>query len=89
MQLCDVKYGDFVIWSEQELIVLRITVDDEFLDHAIEPLSSPRAFGKMVHKNCRSSRYSTYQHYYETVKIISMQNYSCVNGCICNFKLKR
>ena len=25
-----------MIWSEQELIVLRIAVDDEFLDHAMK-----------------------------------------------------
>ena len=36
MRLCEVKYGDFVILSEQELIVLRIAVDDELLDCAIE-----------------------------------------------------
>ena len=36
MKLCNVEYGDFVIWSHKELLILRTTRDDLFLNEAID-----------------------------------------------------
>ena len=36
MKLSEVNYGDFVIWSESELVVLRITLDEAFIESAIK-----------------------------------------------------
>ena len=35
MKLCDVAYCDFVIWSPNELVVLRISYQKSFIDTAI------------------------------------------------------
>ncbi len=36
MKICKVEYGDFVIWRENELIVLRIEKDETFLEEAMD-----------------------------------------------------
>ena len=36
MKICDVGFCDFVVWKEDELIVLRISKDEEFIRNATE-----------------------------------------------------
>ena len=36
MKLCGASYGDFVVWSESELVTIRITLNEDFLTSAIE-----------------------------------------------------
>ncbi len=36
MKICKVEYRDFVIWRENELIVLRIEKDELFLEEAMD-----------------------------------------------------
>ena len=36
MKLSDVTYGDFVVWSESELVILRVTLDEDFITTAID-----------------------------------------------------
>ena len=34
MKLSEVNYGHFVVWSESELVVLRVTLDEDFITTA-------------------------------------------------------
>ena len=36
MKLSDVTYGDFIVWSESELVILRVTLDEDFITTAID-----------------------------------------------------
>ena len=36
MKLSDVTYGDFVVWSESELAILKVTLDEDFITTAID-----------------------------------------------------
>ena len=36
MKLSEAHYGDFVVWSESELVVLRITLVQDFIKSAIQ-----------------------------------------------------
>ena len=36
MKLTEVDYGDFVMWSDSELVIIRIAFDGDFINSAIE-----------------------------------------------------
>ena len=40
LKLCEAAYCDFVMWSEDELLVLRILPDPEFINGVFEEVTS-------------------------------------------------
>ena len=53
MKLCDVTFCDFLIWREQELLVTRVYMDEEFLVNAIAKATHsvlPELLGKWYTK---------------------------------------
>ena len=45
MKLCEVEYGDFIVWSGEELVVLRIEKDEAFLREAMDKATSFFKYG--------------------------------------------